>query len=272
MARRDFKKQADLVMGGQVVFLVLLLVQGTRANEERPSAPAFPREEEIEHLGVKTAHVLNAMEFEINLVAEYHRLDNHARESRDGTFRVEVEFGPTDRLLIEFEYTYLFLRPDEERAVNRPGDVEAEAKYLFLDFGWLAGAAGLAAGYTLEWEADEGEFERNPMIEAFIPISWTPSPALGFHVNVGIEGVRHEAPERFLQAAVEWLPFGDPVVFQLGLTTEAEGHRAPRTSIGPGLLARFDEPEIKLGLGFLAGISESAPDWAVLVNIEIELE
>mgnify|MGYP000170983191 CR=1 FL=1 len=47
--------------------------------------------------------------------------------------------------MAEAEYTYLFLRPDEGGGINRPGDIEVGAQYLFLDLGDFAAAAGLSS-------------------------------------------------------------------------------------------------------------------------------
>ncbi len=254
--------------------MLLLFLCAAAAAQEAADAPreSLPREEEIEHLRVLTAYTLDGGEVEVNLVAEFLRFKGNNPASRDAVARVEVEFGVTDRLMVEFEYSYLFLRPEEGRSVNRPGGVELEVKGLFYDSGVLACAAGLAAGTAVEWEAEEEEFERSPSIEAFLPVSWAPFPWMRCHVAAGMEGVRHKAPERFVQAGVEILTWGEAVVFQMGFTSEAEGGEAPVTSAGPGFLLRLEEPEIRFGMGFPVGLSDAAPEWAILLNLEIELE
>jgi hypothetical protein len=264
----------------RLCFAVLagLLLATATASPEEAGDPAgdeketWPREEEIEHLRAGTAYVLDAGELEVNLVAEFLRFRNDERKSRDVHARAELEYGITDRLMAEVEYTYLFLRPEGGGGTNRPGDIEVEAKYLFLDLGDFAAAAGLSAGSVVEWEPEEDEIERNYAVEGFGAVSWTPCPDLCAHVTAGLEAVRHEAPERFVSAALEYIPFGREVVLQVGLTSEAEGSRSPETALGPGIFLRLEEPEIRIGVGVPIGLSERAPDWAVLVNLEIELE
>ncbi len=255
----------------------LLLMTTTASPEdardpEGDAAEAWPREEEIEHLRANTAYVLDAGEIEVNLVAEFLRFRDEERKSRDIYCRAELEYGITDRLMAEVEYSYLFLRPDGENGTNRPGDVEVEAKYLLLDLGAFACAAGLSAGSVIEWETEEDEIERNYAIEGFGAVSWALRHDLCAHAAAGLEAVHHEAPERFFNAALEYIPFGREVVFQAALTSEAEGSRSPETALGPGVFFRLEEPEIRVGVGVPIGLSGRAADWAVLVNLEIELE
>ena len=247
----------------------LFLTGLAAASQESPSSP--PREEEIEHLRVMTANTLSAGEFELNLVGEVLRFNSGLREGWAGTVRAELEVGLTDRLMAEVELNYLFLRPEHGRDVNRTGDIEVEAKYRFFDIGGLSVAAGLSAGSVVELEED-GEIERLPSAEVFVPVSWAILPFLEVHLAAGVEAVHGESPERFVQAAVEWRPFGEILALQMGFSSEAEGGRAPDTVLGPGILVSLGEPEIRFGLGVLAGVSESAEDWAILLNVEIELE
>jgi len=232
------------------------------------NAAAAPRHaEELEQLRTNTGYVIEQGELEMDVVLSYFDYE----DARHRGVEVELEYGLSDRLMLEVEVPYGERRFDDTVSdIDGYGNVEVGAKWLLTDRDTFAAALNVAV--VLPSGSDrEGIAEDSWGLELSAPVSFQfPDQDMSLHIEPGVEWLDHEGvEEQFVRAAVEYRAPDSSLTLQLGANVEREESEVEAYLIPSLELAAADFP-LQVGIGIPVGITSESADWGVLVDLEVE--
>ena len=180
------------------------------------------RPEEIEQLRTQTAYTLKQGEFEIDLVSSFVDFTDQENTINVAGIVAELEYGITDRIMVELEIPYLYRSPElDNKEVYGIGDIELEIKWLMYDQPSIFSAAlGIGSSFLI---GDEGKKlgSEGTELEMFLALSkhldW-----LDLHLHGELELAEGADPEGKVNFALEH-QLGDKELFlQFAVNTEIE--------------------------------------------------
>lgn len=234
-----------------------------------PGAAESGRAEELEQLRINTAYLIEAGEFEIDLVPFYFDYG----DSRHQGVEAEFEYALSERMMIELEVPYYWLSFDEPgQDVDGTGNVEVAAKWLLTERGGFAMAFN--AGVELPAsDARPAIAEDAWGVALTLPVSLHfPERYVRLHIEPGVEWREHEGfDEQLLNIAVEHRPNGGNLALQLGSNFmreagELEGYLVPAFEVSAA-----DSP-FQFGMAVAAGVTAESANWGVLLDFEFEFQ
>jgi hypothetical protein len=234
------------------------------------AAPAETRRaEELEQLRINTAYIIEAGEFEIDVVPSYFDYGDWRQQSVE----IELEYALSERMMIEVEIPYHWLGFDGPAPdVNGTGNIEVAAKWLLTERGGFAMAFN--AGVKLPASDARPQIADDSWgTELTLPMSlYFPERHVRLHIEPGVEWQEHEGfEEQLLNVAVEHRPNGGNLALQLGSnfvreSGEVEGYLVPAFEISA------PDTAFQFGLAVAAGVTSESANWGVLLDFEIEFQ
>ena len=224
-----------------------------------------PRAEELEQLRINTAYIIEAGEFEIDIVPFY--FDHDDREHSG--VEAEFEYAVSERFMVELEVPYHRVTTDEGD-FDGTGNVEVAGKWLLRERGGFAMAFNvgveLPASDALP-EVAEDEWG----VEVTAPISLHfPDRYIRVHIEPGVEWQEHEGfEEQLLNLAVEHRPRGGNIALQLGSNIVRDEDDVEAYLL-PSFEVSGDTMPFQFGMAVAAGLTSESANWGVLFDFEFE--
>lgn len=225
------------------------------------------RAEELEQLRINTAYVLEAGEFEIDIVPSYFDYG----DARHHGVEAEFEYGLSERMMVELEVPYHWVSLDgPDQDLDGRGNVEVAAKWLLLERGGFA--IGFNAGVQLPASIDHpGVADEQWGTEVTLPMSFHfPDRYLRLHIEPGVEWQEHDGFEaQLLNIALEQRPNGGNLALQLGSNIVREAGDVEAYLVPSFEVAATPFP-FQFGLAVATGLTSRSARWGVLLDFEFE--
>lgn len=225
------------------------------------------RAEELEQLRINTGYIIEAGEFEVNIVPSYFDYD----DERQQDVEAELEYAITDRLMVEIEVPYRWLSFDGGDAdIDGARNVELGAKWLMAEGENFAASIGV--GVALPAGHDRPDIASDLWgMDVSVPVTWRfPNQPMSLHVEFGAEWQEQEGfEEQMINVAVERRPAGSNVTLQLGGNFirdegDLEAYLIPAFEIAASTIP------FQFGVGVAAGLTSDSADWGLLMDFEVE--
>jgi hypothetical protein len=234
------------------------------------AAPAETRRaEELEQLRINTAYIIEAGEFEIDVVPSYFDYGNWQQQGVE----IELEYALSERMMVEVEIPYYWLHFDGPApGVSGAGNIEVAAKWMLAERGGFA--ISFNAGVELPASKDRPKIAEDSWgTELTLPMSlYFPERHVRLHIEPGVGWQEHEGfEEQLLNIAVEHRPNGGNLALQLGSnfvreSGEVEGYLVPAFEISAA------DSAFQFGMAVAAGVTSESAHWGVLLDFEIEFQ
>lgn len=226
---------------------------------------APPRAEELEQLRINTAYIIEAGEFEIDIVPFYFDYDDGQRRGVEAEF----EYAISERLMVELEVPYHWVSSE---GVERDGtgNVEVAAKWLLTERGGFAMAFNMGVGLPASEELP-GVAEDLWGVELTAPMSLHfPDRHMRVHIEPGVEWREHEGfEEQLLNLAVEHRPRGGNLALQLGSNIVREEGDVEAYLV-PSIEVAATSVPFQFGMAVATGLTSESANWGVLLDFEVE--
>jgi hypothetical protein len=224
-----------------------------------------PRAEELEQLRINTAYIIEAGEFEIDVVPFYFDRD-------DGYHRgveAEFEYALSERFMMELEVSYHSVSTDDGQR-DGVGNVEVAGKWLLSERGGFAMSLNLGVELPAGHEIPQGA-EDAWGAELTLPVSLHfPARYTRLHIEPGVQWQEHEGFEQqLLNVAVEHRPGGGNIALQLGSNIVRE-HGDVEAYLVPAFEISSSGTPLQFGMAVAAGLTSESAHWGVLLDFEIE--
>ncbi|MBM0108327.1 hypothetical protein JM946_26650 [Steroidobacter sp. S1-65] len=225
------------------------------------------RAEELEQLRINTGYIIEAGEFEVNIVPSHF---DYA-DQRQQDVEAELEYAITDRLMVEIEVPYRWLSldgPDQDSDGAR--NIELGAKWLMAE--GESHAASIGVGVALPAGHDRPDIASDLWgVDVSIPLTYRfPNQPMSLHVEFGAEWREQQGlEEQMINVAVERRPEGSNVTVQLGSNFIREDGDLEAYLIPAFEIAATPVP-FQFGLGVAAGLTSDSADWGLLMDFEVE--
>lgn len=225
-----------------------------------------PRAEELEQLRINTGYIIEAGEFEIDIVPTYFDHDGASHQS----IEAEFEYALTERLMFELEVPYRRVSIDGGEDRNGIGNIELGAKWLVAE----RGASATAFNIDVELPASDHEpgiAEDLWGVELTLPMSfYFADRHTRLHVEPGVGWEEHEGfEEQLLNVAVEHRPNGGNFALQLGSNMVREESDVEAYLVPAFEVAATTVP-FQFGMAVAAGLTSESANWGVLLDFEVE--
>lgn len=244
-----------IVTGGAMVGLVFSAAAGAET----------PRAEELEQLRINTAYIIEAGEFEIDIVPFYFDYD-------DGDHRgveAEFEYAISERFMVEIEVPYHRVST-EDGDFSGTGNVEIAGKWLLTEEGGFAMSFNMGVELPASDELPEVA-EDAWGVEVTTPISLHfPDRYIRVHIEPGVGWQEHEGfEEQLLNLAIEHRPGGGSLALQLGSNIVREDDDVEAYLV-PAFEISANEMPVQFGMALAAGLTSESANWGVLLDFEFE--
>lgn len=224
-----------------------------------------PRAEELEQLRINTAYIIEAGEFELDIVPFY--FDYGDREHSG--VEAEFEYAISERFMVEIEVPYHWVSTDEGN-LDGSGNVEVAGKWLMREHGGFA--MSLNMGVELPASDELPDIAEDAWgAEVTLPISLHfPDRYIRVHIEPGVEWQEHEGfEEQLLNLAIEHRPGGGSLALQLGSNIvreedDVEAYLVPSFEISANTMP------FQFGMAVAAGLTSESANWGVLLDFEVE--
>jgi hypothetical protein len=231
------------------------------------SGGAEPRRaEELEQLRTHTGYVIEKGELEMDVVPSYFEYE----DARLRGIEVELEYGVSDRFMVEIEAPYRWMSFAEGNDVDGLGNLELGAKWLLMDRGVVT--AAINVGVELPAGNDRPGIAADLWgVELSAPMSFRfPERDLSLHVEPGVEWQEQEGfEEQILNIAIEHRRGDSNLTLQLGSNVIREEGDVEAYLVPAFEVAAADVP-LQFGMGLAVGITSDSADWGVLMDLEVE--
>ncbi|WP_331070084.1 hypothetical protein [Steroidobacter sp.] len=224
-----------------------------------------PRAEELEQLRINTAYIIEAGEFEIDIVPFYFDYDDGEHLGVEAEF----EYAISERFMVEIEIPYHRVSTDDGH-LDGTGNVEVAGKWLLTEQGGFAMAFNLGVELPASDEIP-GVAEDAWGVEVTTPISLHfPDRYMRVHIEPGVQWQEHEGfEEQLLNLAVEHRPGGGNIALQLGSNIvreegEVEAYLVPSFEVSATTVP------FQFGMAVAAGLTSESADWGLLLDFEVE--
>ena len=248
----------------RLVHLAALMAALTTTFETRAEPH---RAEELEQLRINTGYIIEAGEFEVNIVPSYF---DYA-DQRHQDVEAELEYAISDRLMVEIEVPYRWLSFDGDgEDIDGARNVELGAKWLLAageDF-----AASFGVGVALPSGNDRPDISSDLWsVDLSLPLTYRFSEkSMSLHVELGAEWEEQEGfEEQTINVAIERRPEGSNMTLQLGGNFIREDGDLEAYLIPAFEIAATTIP-FQFGMGVAAGLTSDSADWGLLADFEVE--
>lgn len=242
-----------------VVMTGVITASGLRAEPNRA--------EELEQLRINTGYIIEAGEFEVNIVPSYFAY----QDQRHQDVEAELEYAISDRLMVEIEVPYRWLSFDgDDQDIDGTRNVELGAKWLLAEGDDFSASVGV--GVALPAGNDRPDIASDAWgVDVSVPLTYRFSErSMSLHIEVGAEWEEEEGfDEQLLNLAVERRPEGSNVTLQLGSNFIREDGDLEAYLIPAFEIAATTIP-FQFGMGAAAGLTSDSADWGLLVDFEVE--
>ena len=225
------------------------------------------RAEELEQLRINTAYLIEAGEFEIDIVPSFFDYG----DERQHSVEAEFEYAISEGLMVELEVPYHWVSLDGAAGDrDGAGNVEIAAKWSLTERGNFAMAFN--AGVALPASDDELAVAEDLWgVELTAPVSFHfPDRYMTLHIEPGVEWHEHEGfEEQLLNVALEHRPQGGAFALQLGSNFVREEGEVEAYLVPAFEVAATSVP-FQFGLGVAAGLTSESANWGVLLDFEVE--
>jgi hypothetical protein len=240
-------------------FVIASMFAGSVGAEPR-------RAEELEQLRTNTGYVIEKSELELDVVPSYFDYE----DARHGGIEVELEYGVSDRFMVEIEAPYQWRSFADGTDVDDMGNLEVGAKWLLMDHGTFA--AAIKVGVELPAQSEQPGIAADVWgVELSAPMSFRyPDRDLSLHVEPGVEWQEQEGfEEQILNIALEYRRGDSNVTLQLASNVVREEDEVEAYLVPAFEVAAADVP-FQFGMGLAVGITAESADWGVLIDLEVE--
>lgn len=225
------------------------------------------RAEELEQLRINTAYLIEAGEFEIDIVPFYFDHDDRGHHGVEAEF----EYAVSERVMVEVEVPYHWLSFDGEADdVDGTGNVEVAAKWRVTERGGFA--MGFNVGVELPASDDLPSVADELWgVELTVPVSLHfPDHRMRLHIEPGVGWQEHEGfEEQLLNIALEHRPGAGNFALQLGSNIVREAGDVEAYLVPAFEVAAATVP-FQFGMAFAAGLTSESANWGVLLDFEVE--
>lgn len=224
-----------------------------------------PRAEELEQLRINTAYIIEAGEFEIDIVPFYFDYDDRLHRGVEAEF----EYAISERFMVEIEVPYHWVSGDGGR-LDGTGNVEVAGKWLLTERGGFAMSFNLGVALPASDEIPDVA-EDAWGVEMTVPISLHfPDRYIRVHIEPGVEWQEHEGlEEQLLNVAVEHRPGGGNIALQLGSNLRRESGDLEAYLV-PSLEVNSPTSTFQFGMAVATGLTSESANWGVLLDFEVE--
>lgn len=260
--------------------IAALLLSSLQAQAQRQAKQEHPIHEEYEVLSTKTGYTLPAMVLDGDVIlahwGDFGDFRNSGVDVDITQLQFEGAFGITPWVTAELEIPFVWVDPDPGSSESGLGDIAIDGKASvmkdlspigFVDFPLAFGTRiSLPTG-----DDKDGTGEENATLRPYVAGGYRITPWVDVQGEVSLEWQSERRPVHRFNVAADFTPWAPDLSLLAGLNFYQFGGDTPEAMFVPGVEYRMADPKIWFGAGLPFGLTSDAPNWGIVLNVQIRL-